>query len=777
MSDESSRRIFPLAWYSRGFWLTGLVAAAVLLAFFGPLVFHANSVYFGASGDGMQSYFTILYHVQHDTSFWQFDGMNYPFGEQVFFTGCMPLITNALILLRPVIDLTGYTVGIVNLSMLFSIVVSAQFLFLILQHFRVSSLVSIVTAVGIAFLSPQIDRLGGHYSLTFQFIIPLALWKAIGFYEDPTWKKALIMGFWAWIAATLHFYLFAFVSLIFGGVGLYRLIENRFQLRIVAWQLLFWVLQVGIPLFAVQALQRVNNPVTDRTSHPWGFFEYLASPAGILLSENRFYSPWLNALFSPTFPQWEGRSFVGLLTFLGVGIVLISWVRSWFRAPKNVCYLSKDPIWNALLWTAVVAFALAIGIPFVFPWGKPLMEHIGILRQLRGVGRFAWVFYYVVSLYTVLYLYRWSAKRKGWVSTALFSALLGLLVYDAWKNVDGKDQWLNNRFEILEDEANQLAQNKWISSIQKSDFAAIIPLPYVHIGSENIWIYNETDIQNQAYFLSLKTGIPLYSVSLSRTSLRQTYANYALLQEPYRPLEILKHLPKDKDFLVLVKPNELKKSEQEWLKNAQKLYETPAYHVYRLAISSFQDAVSHARKRQAIKALKSIPKTRYLASDSLCGYRIEHFDELATRKKYRGKGAKPLVLKQATRIFDEQLPFDTDSLILSFWVSDFTTDLTPRTTMEIAVFYEDEKVAPTVYYFQWKDGFQVIDGEWALIEYVVELPKDPARLQVTVWNDNFVDRTQTVFVDEWMLYPADCQFGWEEPNQAIVINNRTLRKP
>ncbi len=777
MSELFRKRIFPLSWYNRGFWLTGLLASLVLLLFFGPILFHANSVYFGASGDGMQSYFTILYHVKHDVSMWQFNGMNYPFGEQVFFTGCMPLITNLLIFIRPLIDLTDYTVGIVNLSMLFSIVLSAQFLYLILNHFGVSRFISIFSAVAIAFLSPQIERLGGHYSLTFQFIIPLALWKAIGFYENPTWKKALIMGFLAWIAATLHFYLFAFVSLIFGGVGLYRMIENRFQLRIVAWQLLFWLFQIGIPLFAIQILQQVNNPVTDRTSHPWGFFEYLSSPSGILLSENRFYSSWLNTLFSPKFPAWEGRSFVGLLAFIGVGMILFAWIRSGIRSPKKILYLSKDPIWNAFLWTAFVSFALAIGIPFVFSWGKPLMEHIGIFRQLRGSGRFAWIFYYVVSLYTVIRLFQWKSESGSFLSRLIFAILLLVLGYDAWKNANGKDQWLNNRFEILEDHSNQLAQNKWISSLKKSDFAAIIPLPYVHIGSENIWIHNETDIQNQAYFLSLKTGIPLYSVSLSRTSLSQTYANYALLQEPYRPLEILKHLPKNKDFLVLVKPNDLKKSEQNWLKKAQKIVETAAYHVYRVPISAFQKEVSFSEKEQLFQSLKSIPKTNYFSSDSTCSYRINHFDQPSTAKKYRGKGSKSIALNQATRLMDETVHFNTDSLTLSFWVSDFPSDLTPRTTMEIAVFSANEKDAPTVYYYQWKDGFQVIDGEWALIEYPFALPKNHARLQITVWNDNFVQKEKTIFMDEWMLYPSACQFGWKEKDSSIVINNRTYKQP
>ncbi len=202
--------------FERGFLLTLVLASLCLLFFYGKLLEHPNNCYFSADGDGLQAYYGAVYHVKYDDSFWRMNGMNHPYGEQVFFTGCQPFVTNFIKLISTVTDISGYTVGILNLIMLFSIVLCALCLYLIFKHLKLPYMYSAIAAVAISSLSPQLDRLGGHFSLTYQFSIPLFLLLLFKFYNNPSVKKSVLIGLFVFCMAGTHFYFFAFFTLISG---------------------------------------------------------------------------------------------------------------------------------------------------------------------------------------------------------------------------------------------------------------------------------------------------------------------------------------------------------------------------------------------------------------------------------------------------------------------------------------------------------------------------------------------------------------------------------
>lgn len=55
-----------------------------------------NHKYFAQGGDGVKDYFSMLYHIKHDTSYLYSSAMNYPYGENIFYTGAQPFLTNVL---------------------------------------------------------------------------------------------------------------------------------------------------------------------------------------------------------------------------------------------------------------------------------------------------------------------------------------------------------------------------------------------------------------------------------------------------------------------------------------------------------------------------------------------------------------------------------------------------------------------------------------------------------------------------------------------------------
>jgi hypothetical protein len=75
--------------------INGYVVFFVLLLTIGLTYidfFQKPGLLFSAAGDGMKNYFTFLYHVKHDSTYWKFEGMNYPFGENIVFTDNQPIM-------------------------------------------------------------------------------------------------------------------------------------------------------------------------------------------------------------------------------------------------------------------------------------------------------------------------------------------------------------------------------------------------------------------------------------------------------------------------------------------------------------------------------------------------------------------------------------------------------------------------------------------------------------------------------------------------------------
>lgn len=749
-----------------GAWTTIVLSFILLAYFYGNILFAPNIYYFGASGDGMQTYFSILYHIKHDPNLWHFNGMNYPYGEQVFFTGCMPLISNIIQVLKPLVDLSPYAVGIVNLTMLSSIVFCALFLYLIFKKIGIYTWLAIFSAVGIAFLSPQIHRMGGHYSLALPCILPMAIWFAIRFFEKPTLKLSLWMFFLAFFAASMHFYLFFMVAVIYGGSFLVCF-YHAYHLKIERWKLLsFAAIQIILPFIVIQSIQLYANSYTDRTENPWGFLVFVSNISGIFQTENHFYASWVNAVHSPVFPDWEGRSYVGILGLLAFILLILFSLRKLVRFKISTLLApTSNPVLNVLCWLSLLVLLFSFGLPFKFEWGRPYLDKIGILKQFRGVGRFAWLFFYVINILAIYFLQLFIQKQQRLLTQFFVASPILLLAYDAYKHNVGQEIFFQNRYTQLEDKNNSSSDNAWIKDLNTSDYQAILPLPYTHIGSENIWITNETDIQNQAYILSLKTGLPLISVSMSRTSLSQTFKSYQLIQEAFRYPAYLNDLPSKKNILILVKKDALLPHEQALIENATFILENKKYLVYKISIAELKNRNPYQKVKKEFKNA-TLYKTN---TNWLCDTpeKVQVLHSFA-------KSKKPLQLQTFTVVQEGSVEaFATDSLTFSCWISNFTEDLVPRTSFEIQ-FFDSEGKPGTYVYQQFKDGFKALDGNRALIEFPVILKPSDVRFKITCWNENLLSKQKTVFLSNLLIKNTHANlYWWDEKQSEITKNNRT----
>jgi len=141
--------------FLKGLALIIVLTFGALCLFYGSLIPVLNEVYFSASGDGLQSYVNMQYHIRYDDSYLWCRSMNYPYGEHIFYTNCQPLISNTIKLLDELgIDLSGYTTGIVNGLLILSIALASVLLYLIFAElgvgwvpWRVSALLSFLLSL------------------------------------------------------------------------------------------------------------------------------------------------------------------------------------------------------------------------------------------------------------------------------------------------------------------------------------------------------------------------------------------------------------------------------------------------------------------------------------------------------------------------------------------------------------------------------------------------------------------------------------------------------
>lgn len=216
--------------------------------------------------------------------------MNYPFGEVLSFTDNQPLVVNTV---RAIAEsfpgVREHTTGILNLMMLLSILLGALFIFLILSESGVSWWYAAIAATGIAFLSPQLNRLGGHFSLSWVFWIPLVAWLIIRFDRSRWLIYSLLLGVTTFMAGFLHFYYVGFIGFLVGGYWLFRFVDYRRASTFWYRDVLHIFLQFILPLLLLQLLVLLNDDVIDRTDYPFGYQGSTAHPVAVFLPSG---TPW-----------------------------------------------------------------------------------------------------------------------------------------------------------------------------------------------------------------------------------------------------------------------------------------------------------------------------------------------------------------------------------------------------------------------------------------------------------------------------------------------------
>lgn len=731
-----------------------------------------NHSFFNLNADGLKNYAVVMYHVQHDSTYTYYEGMNYPYGEHIMFTDGQPLLSNTLKWLdRRGLPIAENVVAIMNLAMISSFALGAVIFFLLLLQVGLPLGWSIPVAVGVLLLSPQAFRVESHYSLAYGFVLPGLLYLLYLYHLQPNWRRSLYLGIYLTLVALLHFYYFgmaAVLLLAYAGFAALRRWDWRYWLQLGG----HFALQALLPYALLQSWLWWTDPLTDRPATPMGFLVYHAYLEGIFLARDE--SPlgqWIHHnLIDVRDLGVEGKAYLGLAAGLGLLYSIYQWLRHRGRQP----FLSITPagFLRELFPALFVLLLLALGLPFILPGFETLVQYAGPYRQFRGQGRFAWVFYYGwhlifwPSFFHFVQQQSSTWRRWAWPSAAFLLLLLDVVYFSR------ATAYSPQRSVQMHRSAFEQTPNYWFRQIRPADYQAVFPIPFYHVGSENFNTHVNGSLLLHTLTPGLHFGLPNLGVFLSRSSYQHTLEKIPFMGDPYRPFVLPPRLPNNKPLLVVIDKAQLEASKYKYsylLRFATTLYEDEQVRLCALPLAAFDQAVQAWRQdidNGWFWAPQLYPRRNGLySSDSTKTVLYRSFDQKKSPKIYQGKGAWAIPVKRRVPLLTTTLP-DVNNTV-EVWVY-MGADQHPRVNFKAFEQFPngEEKL---VAHIGSRFDFQLLDPNgWGLVAFPLNISdrSNPVRLELELPEMEL----REVYLDELLIRPSNAHVFWDPPGWIVYDN-------
>ncbi|MES2703481.1 MAG: hypothetical protein V4649_12630 [Bacteroidota bacterium] len=538
--------------------LTIAFAIGVIVFAFSHIVTDPGHAVTELGGDAAKNTFTYVYHSMYGSGY-HFDGMNYPYGEHIIYTDGQPLISVLFASLGHVSANTALATMwlLIGLSYVLAII----FLYKILVHYKAHPLAAMLFAGLITIFSPQVFRLQGHYALAYACLIPMVFYWNILYHERKALRYCVYIFVAGSLMAFLHLYFAAMLLFWAAGYAIgYLSLERRERLAgrikhvapvLVAAVCVFMLLSVTIKL---------TDIVHDRPVTPYANTE-TNTRAKLLLTSA--HSPiWQYALKRSWVPsaanKEEGYVYIGFAVAMTLGIAVLLWLLRKLnisKEPAPAGLANFSPVWFVV---AVFVLLLSMGIPFIWhmQW---LMDVVPAFKQFRSMGRFSWVFYYIVSVYAALFISRYSEElvRRGKlaVGLAVFIVPFSLWTFEASgyvKYTRGLAEMSRYNYEAMFPAKEQNWQTFLGQHGHKgADFQSLLLLRYFHVGSEKWWVGDGSWLVSLGVRPAMELRLPIMNVMLSRSSWNETAKQVKIAAGPFADKPVLRELKSNKPFLLL----------------------------------------------------------------------------------------------------------------------------------------------------------------------------------------------------------------------------------
>lgn len=699
-----------------------------------------------ASGDQLKNYFTFAYYLKFDSGIW-FTGMNYPFGELNIFTDNQPIISFTLNLIDDhLFNISDYAVGIMNYLFLISIIITAQILYSIHRFFKIAPLLATFSSVLIVFVSPQLYRSVPHITLSYMFVIPM-VWLLM--LKITTKRRVLLNTLLINLSicslAFLHIYFFVMAVLIVMSFLLWDSLLDKKNLpnnlKIAA--------SVLVVAFGVFLLINGIDPVADRPEQPWGISNYRSSFGIIFLPQIppllHILDPILNYRNSP----FEGISYVGLLGLPAIACFAYLLIADLVGRSQ---FLIENKFLLTSALTALCFYLLGTGA--IHEWIPELVyDLVKPLRQMRSLGRFSWVFYYILTSFYAVLLWKLyqnlEAKNRSVLGKAIVTISLAVWSYDTWNNLVYVDAASGHQNLVFNTDDEPVKRT--LAGENAGDkFQAIMVLPYVHVGSEKV---NKEyhPVMEAGFKWAYKTGLPMINVQMSRTSLSQSMENIQLVSSGLIEKKILNRFS-DKPLLLITRGEITEPNQRNLVEQASLITSSEDVTFYSLPIAAFDDKKGvvyedFINKKDSLTEFKP----SYFAASIPQDFIHYSFNDLQTDHHFIGKGSKSLTGVADTIDLKIENGGDYE---LSFWMR-----LDPKvlTVPKVELYLDSEN------YLDLR-GVEATDiyEDWIRISAPLS-PTEKTKYQL-------IFKDQPGIIDEVMVRPLDLDI-YSTKEGSLIMNN------
>ena len=647
-----------------------LTTVIILVVIFKPALSDPNGILFSKSVDPLKSYFNFSYYLKFDEGI-KHDGINYPYGDHLQYINSHPLYVTALKFVdQHIYPIANYGVGILNLSMIFSFLLGIPFLFLILRRFKLPPWYAFLSALVIGFLTPQFDRIHGHFEMVYWFFIPAFWYLLIRFREEEkTWIWGIILILSGIVGGLISAYYAAFYAIFIFGVLIADSWINRKNLSVFYKQGIVLFMIAVIPVLAVKGLVGLTDLVNDRPTNPYGFYVYHSNIPGVFFPDNYPFKDWINQYINLGF-QWEGRAYIGLpASLLALTIILLAPI-SWFKKKKadwSFFFQHKEFVPYLISGTLILLFSMC----FPFKWGFGfLLDLLPPIKQFRALGRFSWIFYYIFTIYASFIFYQvfQSLKMKNLklVSILFLIVLFSFWGNDTYNNIQRGTKNLVNTNDKLANNSVSFLSHFSDSGIDYQQYQAIFSLPFANTNGDKLLFEDGQTAFGEAMKYSYHTGLPLVQSFSPRLSFSQSLSTIQLLADPAIRKTRLDDM--NDNPLLLVCTKEEMTVQEKWLQSqASVFWEDEYITLSTLPVSVFK--TNHDNWLSNISEWRiQFEKNEPISSDmNLQSIFYNGFEGQKAENVFSGSGAL-YARRGEIELFNGEFPIDTGSIDLSFWL-------------------------------------------------------------------------------------------------------------
>ncbi len=747
--------------------------------FYGKLLITPNSYFIDGKGDALKNYYTYAYFIKNNQSNIEFEGMNYPYQENFMYTDCHPLQASILKQIHQFFpSIANYSVGILNLFMLASFLITAIFLYLIFVYLKINKTLAVLSAVAITILSPQVFRFGGHWALSYSFSIPMILYLLLIIENKYTLKRIIMLIFALLFLFFTHAYLgiiTALIILAYTGISFLIKIINKDK------KLAFKYLKIGltaiVSIVIFYAFVKLTDNHSNRTTNPWGIYIQHSSISSVFLPTkgplNELKNQYLNV--KPEDQVWEGRAYVGLVAIISMVIFIIaSFKKNSFIYNKN-----QTSIIQRLFIVSVLFFLFAALLPNKSIW-EYIFEKVNLIKQFRAIGRFAWVIYYVGNILAIFVIDRLIFKLQNnhkkitptilIFVTPLIIAFEGIPYHQSYSVKTTKyPNWLdiNQTKSTFKTDCESIGENK---------YQAIIALPYFYIGSDNYGKEAPDEAYRLAFLFSYHLKLPMFNSYLTRTSLCESKNIMQLLSSDFYKKSIKNDIKSDLPFLIMFYKDNLTSNEKNLLSKANLLVDRDDYMLYEIDKKVLFKETNKAKYNEFLSQKDSLyKKDGFLVSDTNLIFKYVNFNDKDTLPFENNRG----VFKGPQNTYNTLFSINGKNLIqgetyrVRFWIYNGGENCGQDMFKGIAFFNQSINGEST-----WLNKFVVqnsleINGNWTLVEIDLTDINPQAEYTVVIKGDEMSKKYY--YIDDLLFYNKKLTI-YKDLGHQLYFNNHFIDK-